>query len=69
MKISLRKLIATVSGLAIAATLPVASLMASADDATPTLSIVADKTTAKKGDVITLSFNSTGNTKEMRSAL
>ena len=68
MKISLRKLIATVSGLAIAATLPVASLMASADDATPTLSIVADKTTAKKGDVITLSFNSTGNTKEMRSA-
>lgn len=60
MKISLRKLIATVSGLAIAATLPVASMMASAADEAPTLSIVADKTTVKKGDTVTLDVKVTG---------
>ena len=54
MNTSLRKLVAAVSSLAIAATLPIASLAVSAEDAAPTISIVADKTTVKAGDTVTL---------------
>ncbi len=54
MKTSLRKLVATVSGLAIAAVLPMASMMASAEDAT--LNFEAEKV----GDQIILSVNVAG---------
>ena len=56
MKTSLRKLVATVSGLAIAAVLPMASMMASAEDAS--LDFVAEKNEA--GDQIILSVNVAG---------
>lgn len=53
MKTSLRKLVATVSGLAIAAVLPMASMMASAEG--ETLAFTADKTTVAAGDTVKLS--------------
>ena len=56
MKTSLRKLVATVSGLAIAAVLPMASMMVSAEDAS--LDFVAEKNEA--GDQIILSVNVAG---------
>lgn len=58
MKTSLRKLVATVSGLAIAAVLPMASMMASAEGVE--LSLTADKTTVAAGDTVKLSLNVAG---------
>lgn len=58
MKTSLRKLVATVSGLAIAAVLPMASMMASAEGVE--LSVTADKTTVAAGDTVMLSLNVAG---------
>lgn len=63
MKISLRKLIATVSGLAIAATLPVASMMASAaGDAK--LSLTPSATTVGAGDTVDVTLSVSGLSKD-----
>lgn len=59
MKTSLRKLVATVSGLAIAAVLPATALMASAEGTT--LSLATASETVKAGDTITVSVNIAGN--------
>ena len=61
MKTSLRKLVATVGGLAIAAMLPV-SMMASAEGVG--VAFTTDKQTVKAGDTVTVSVNVSGLSKE-----